>query len=41
MFFTETVDSFFHLCGCGYHHNRVDEVFLVVGIADVDDDQFT
>jgi hypothetical protein len=26
MIYTEEVNSFFHLCGCGYHHNRVDEV---------------
>jgi hypothetical protein len=31
MFYTETVDSFFHLYGCGYHHNRVDDVHLAAG----------
>jgi hypothetical protein len=31
MFHTETVNSLFHLCGCGYHHNRVDDVPLAVG----------
>jgi hypothetical protein len=31
MFYTKAVDSFFHLCGCGYHHNRVDDVPLPVG----------
>jgi hypothetical protein len=31
MFYTKTVDSFFHLCGCGYHHNRVDDVPLAAG----------
>jgi hypothetical protein len=31
MFHTETVDSFFQLCGCGYHHNHVDDVPLVAG----------
>jgi len=31
MFYTEMVDSFFYLCECGYQHNRVDDVHLVVG----------
>jgi hypothetical protein len=26
MRYTEAVNSLFHLCGCGYHHNRVDVV---------------
>jgi hypothetical protein len=30
MFYTETVNSFFHLYRCGYHHNRVDDVPLAV-----------
>jgi hypothetical protein len=35
---TEAVNSYFHLCGCGYHHNRVDEVPLAASTPDVDDD---
>jgi hypothetical protein len=31
MFYTETMNSFFYLCGCGYHHNRVDDVLLIAG----------
>jgi hypothetical protein len=31
MFYTEVVDSFFHLCECGYHHNRVDNVPMAAG----------
>jgi hypothetical protein len=31
MFYTKAVNSLFHLCRCGYHHNRVDEVSLVAG----------
>jgi hypothetical protein len=31
MFYTEAVDSFFHLCRCGQHHNRVDNVHLAAG----------
>jgi len=31
MFYTETVDSLFHLCRCGYHHNRVDDILLAAG----------
>jgi hypothetical protein len=32
MFHAKAVNSFFHLCGCGYHHNRVD-VSLAAGIS--------
>jgi hypothetical protein len=39
MFYTETVDSFFHLCGCGYHHNRVDDIPMIAGTLELDDDQ--
>jgi hypothetical protein len=31
MFHAKAVNSFFHLYGCGYHHNRVDDVYLAVG----------
>jgi hypothetical protein len=41
MFYAETVNSFFHLYGCGYHHNRIDEVPLAVGTPEVDDDPVT
>jgi hypothetical protein len=34
----EAVNSYFHLCKCGYHHNRVDEVPLVAGTPNMDDD---
>jgi hypothetical protein len=35
---TETVDSFFHLCGCGYHYNRVDDVLMIAGTLEADGD---
>jgi hypothetical protein len=38
MFYTETVESFFHLCGCGYHHNRVDDIPMITSTPDADDD---
>jgi hypothetical protein len=38
MFYTETVNSLFHLYGCGYHHNRIDATPLVTSTLDVDDD---
>jgi len=28
MFHAKAVNSSFHLCGCGYHHNRVDDISL-------------
>jgi hypothetical protein len=31
MFYTEAMDSFFHLSRCGYYHNRVDDVPLAAG----------
>lgn len=31
MFYTRAVYSFFHLCKCGYHHNRVDDVPMAAG----------
>lgn len=34
----EFVDSHFHLCGHGYHHDGVDIDALAAGTADVDDD---
>jgi hypothetical protein len=36
MFYTETVDSFFHLCGCGNPHNRTNIDALVAGSVDID-----
>jgi hypothetical protein len=36
MFYTETVNSFFHLYGCGYHYNYKDTT-LAVGSSEVDD----
>jgi hypothetical protein len=38
MFYTETVNSFFHLCGCG---NRADIDALVAGFEDIDIDSST
>jgi hypothetical protein len=38
MFYTKTVDSFFHLYGCGYHHNRVDDIPMIAGTHVADDD---
>jgi hypothetical protein len=38
MFYTETVDSFIHLCGCGYHYNRVDDIPIIAVTPDADDD---
>jgi hypothetical protein len=35
---TETVKSFFHLYGCGHHHNRIDDVSLAAGTLEEDDD---
>jgi hypothetical protein len=32
------VDSYFHLCGRGYHHDHVDVDALATGTADVDKD---
>jgi hypothetical protein len=41
MFYTEAVDSLFHLCGCGYHHNRVDDIPMIAGTPKADDDPVT
>jgi len=38
MFYTEMVDSFFYLCECGYHHNRVDDALMIVGTTEANDD---
>jgi len=38
MFNTETVNSFFHLYGCGNHHNCIDAVPLVTGTPDMEED---
>jgi hypothetical protein len=38
MFYIETVESFFHLCGCGYHDNRVDDIPMITSTIDADDD---
>jgi hypothetical protein len=35
---TELVNSHFHLYGCGYYHDRVDDDVLAAGTAGVDDD---
>jgi hypothetical protein len=34
---TELVNSHFHLCGRGYHHNCVDDDVLVIGTEELDD----
>jgi hypothetical protein len=36
--FTEAVNSYFHLYGCDYHHNHIDEAPLVAGTHDAEDD---
>jgi hypothetical protein len=38
MFYTETVNSFFHLYGCGYHYNRIDATPLVASTPEKMDD---
>jgi len=37
-YIAETVDSLFHLCGCGNHHDYKNNDVLGVGTADVDED---
>jgi len=34
----EAVNSYFHLYGCGYHHNRIDVVPLAASTPVMDDD---
>jgi hypothetical protein len=41
MFYTETVNLFFHLCGCGNLCNRADIDALVAGSSDIDIDSST
>jgi hypothetical protein len=31
VFHAKVVNSFFHLCGCGYYHIRVNDVSLAAG----------
>jgi fatty-acid desaturase len=38
MFYTEMVNSFFHLYGCGYHYNRINATPLVASTLVVVDD---
>jgi hypothetical protein len=38
MFYIETMNSFFHLYRCGYHHNRIDAILLAASTPEVDDD---
>jgi hypothetical protein len=38
MFHAKAVNSFFHLCGCGYHHNRIDDIPVIAGTLEADDD---
>jgi hypothetical protein len=38
MFYTETVNSFFHLYGCGNPHNCIYDVPLAAGTLDLKDD---
>jgi hypothetical protein len=35
---TKTVDSLFHLCEHGKHHDHIDDDVLAKGIADVNED---
>jgi hypothetical protein len=41
MFYIEMVNSFFHLCERGYHHNHVDSVIMITSTAEADDDPVT
>jgi hypothetical protein len=41
MFYTETVNSFFHLCGCDNPRHCADIDALVAGSADIDNDSST
>jgi hypothetical protein len=38
MRYTKVVNSSFHLCGCENHHNRVDDVPVIAGTLEADDD---
>jgi hypothetical protein len=38
MFYTKAVNSSFHLCECGYHYNRVDDILVIAGTLEADDD---
>jgi hypothetical protein len=38
VFHAKAVNSSFHLCGCGYHHNCVDDVPVIAGTTETDDD---
>jgi hypothetical protein len=38
VFHAKAVNSFFHLCGCGYHHNRVNDIPVIAGTPKADDD---
>jgi hypothetical protein len=38
MFYTKAVNSLFHLCGCGYHHNCVDDIPVIASTPEADDD---
>jgi len=37
LYYSELVDSYFHLCGRGYHHDHVDVDALTATTADVDE----
>jgi len=41
MFYTKTVASFFHLCGCGYYNNHIDDILMIAGTLEADDDLVT
>jgi len=36
--YAKTVNSLFHLYGCGYPHNRIDGASLATGTPDLEDD---
>lgn len=38
MFYIKAVNSFFHLCEYGYHHNRVDDILVIACTPEADDD---
>jgi hypothetical protein len=38
VFHAKAVNSSFHLCGCRYHHNRVDAIPVTAGTPEANDD---
>jgi hypothetical protein len=38
VFLAKAMNSSFHLCGCGYHNNRVDDIPVIAGTPEANDD---